>query len=398
MTTTPTPLYYDNCLLTEDDLPNLAAEHKIPFTDLQKACEQIRSKGEVLYSLYPNTTRERLRTFAASITFEPDEALDYTPGEDPTPCLVVNSPQEAATTSLVTVEAHTDAEAVQSPLKPRSKAKKSKLEESVFDLAAELYDEEENDESTEPAPVTQRDEVVESASVALMQAMVGDSASFIITEEGICSINPAHPPTLVHSYQVVSSVLRLSDLSDKVNDKGCWMLGSILAALEDYHGENFNVGQVCEQTEKAENTIRTALSVFKAFKDKRYNLSFSSHKEGFHMKAPLEVKKLILHKAETYELTTKQIRALGSVYRAMEDDTTIRNIRSKQQALDLVSAVESVKVKWLVYEDGRMVELTRTDGSTPDGQMAINLKDKVFFINGEKAGEVERIGVKKAVK
>jgi hypothetical protein len=45
-----------------------------------------------------------------------------------------------------------------------------------------------------------------------------------------------------------------------------------------------------------------------------------------------------------------------------------------------------------------MVELTRTDGSTPDGQMAINLKDKVFFINGEKAGEVERIGVKKAVK
>lgn len=386
---TPIPLYYAGALLSDEDLPFIAEELRIPLTDLNSACEQIRSKGTPLYSLYPSTTRERVRGFASVITFEPEEDSlgKFIAFEDG-----LKTPIPAPSQSSVAPDS---GDPVATPSSATGGAKNVSLVESVFDLAAELYDEEEDEEeSTEPAEPTEHNEVAESAAVMIMQAMVGDSASFLITEEGICSINPARPPSLVHSYQVVTSVLKLPELSDKISDKGCWMLGSILAALEDFHGENFNVGQVCEQTEKAENTIRTALSVFKAFRDKRYNLSFSSHKEGFHMKAPLEVKKLILHKAETYELTTKQIRALGSVYRAMEDDTTIRNIRSKQQALDLVSAVERVKVKWLVYENGLMVELTRTDGSVPDGQMAVDLKNKIFYINGEKAGDVTRPGAK----
>lgn len=404
--TTPIPLYYDNCLLSEDDLPNLAAEHKIPFTDLQKACEQIRAKGEVLYSLYPSTTRERLRTFAASITFEPEETL-VVDG--------LKTDQEALPSPLV---AHSASESVQSPPAAQAKAKNGNPREytppiiTIPDEGLAPYTEEEL-ESTDPAPANPRDEVVESASVALestepaklsesddvtenaaialMRAMTMDEGHFTITEDGVCVINPTSPPSLAHAYQVLESVMKLEPLGNKIKSKAGWMLGSLTASCENHFGENFNVSQVCELTQKSENTVRQALSVFKKFEHKRYNVSHEHHRQAYHMRVPFEVTCLLLSKAEKYDLSAKNLRDLGSIYQKMEDNTVIQNIRSNEQAMDLIDAYKKIKVNFYAYEDGRLVYLTRTNGSIPDGQLVIDTKNKVFYINGEKGGDIETL-------
>ena len=243
--------------------------------------------------------------------------------------------------------------------------------ESGFAEVSELPTENEFD----PEETTERDEIVDHAAHGLMEAFSDSEGCFIISDDGCCRINPDKPPSIQHSLTVVANVLKLKDLGSVVDDKSSWMLGSIISSLEDFHGENFSVSQVCDSTTKAYNTVVTAVGVFKAFKLKRYNLSFSSHKEAHYAKIPDAHKKLILHKAETYKVGPKSIRALCSIAKTMEDDTTIRNIRSQKQALDLIAAYKEAKVVYVVYDEGEWTRVTGLAGEPPEGKIVLNLKD-----------------------
>jgi hypothetical protein len=219
-----------------------------------------------------------------------------------------------------------------------------------------------------------KNEVVESAAIQLMGAMSNDD-SFIITPDGVCTINPNKPPELVHAYQVVSNVLKLRDLGGVVDEKSSWMLGSIISSLRNHFGESFDPSQVAELTEKSYNTIYTAEKVYEAYKDKRFNLPYSHHKEAFFIKIPKESQDLLLKKAETFGLGPKHIRHLGSIIKKMEDDQVVRNIRSKSQAEDLIKANQENKVRYIIFNDDEWFELMGNASSIPTGRLVIDLKN-----------------------
>lgn len=392
MTNAFIPIYFDSALLTEEDYPILCHDFKIPYNDLVSAVEQVRSKGEPLFSLFQSTVRERVRDWFSHVSLSgPDDESET---------LVVDGTQEAPEAIPTNIVALDSGAPVQSAPMPVQKPKKA------LSTKADIVIPEDPTESTEPAPLNEVDSVTDGAAVMLMKAMTSDGGHFIIQDDGICTINPASPPTLVHSYQTIQNVIRLGGLSEKVKDKQSWMLGSITASLEDYHGEAFNIGQVCEQTEKAENTIRQAVSVFRKFKDKKYNLSYSHHQEAYHIKVPWETTCLILHKAECYELSAKNVRSLGSIVKTMDDDQVVRNIRSNQQAHDLIDAYRQAKVNYLCYDEGVWMEITGLDGelpkrSAPDEEddhfpVVLDTKNKLSYANGEKQGDIVKRGLRKA--
>jgi hypothetical protein len=219
-----------------------------------------------------------------------------------------------------------------------------------------------------------KNEIVESAAIQLMGAMSNDD-SFIITPDGVCTINPNKPPELVHAYQVVSNVLKLRDLGGVVDEKSAWMLGSIISSLRNHFGEEFDPSQVVELTEKSYNTIYTAEKVYEAYKDKRFNLPYSHHKEAFFIKIPKESQDLLLRKAETFGLGPKHIRNLGSIIKKMEDDQVVRNIRSKNQAEDLIQAHKENKVRYIIFNEDQWFELMGNASSIPTGRLVIDLKN-----------------------
>jgi len=238
------PLYYQNCLIQPEDFSDLSERFRVPYDTVAEVIEQMQEDGFPNWASYTGTIRQRIGQMVDNISLEPEK-----PSEEAQEESVVESPKK-------------------------------------------------EQESLEPLPVSEEDDIVEHAAISLMQAMSETkTGSFIITEDGICTINKSSPPSLIESYEVVANVLKLRDLAPKMEDKTSWMLGSIIDELENLHGENFEVGQVAETTDKSLNTIWTTVSVYRAFKKKRYKLSFSSHKEAFHQKIPDESKHLILHKA-----------------------------------------------------------------------------------------------------
>jgi hypothetical protein len=232
----------------------------------------------------------------------------------------------------------------------------------------------------EPA---QTDSVVDNAAFGLMNAMSGDD-SFLITSDGICTINPNNPPELTRAYQVVSSVIKLRTLGDVIDDRSSWMLGSITSNLRALFGEDFDPSQVADLDTASYNTIWTAEKVYDTYKGKRYKLSFSHHKEALFQKIDESSKDLILSKAETYELGAKQVRDLSSIVKIMGDDEVIKNIRSKGQAEDLILAYKQNKVTYLVLNENEWVKIKGTASSIPTGRIVIDLKnDTVRKDNGE---------------
>jgi hypothetical protein len=329
-------LYYQNCPVTEEDFSDISGRFRIPYDTVAEVIEQMREDGFPNWASFTGTIRERIGQMVDAISLKPETRPDEA-DEEPQ----VDSPTEQT-------------------------------------------------EAIEPLPVSEEDDIVEHAAISLMQAMSETkTGSFIITEDGVCTINKNSPPSLIESYEVVANVLKLRSLAPKMEDKTSWMLGSIIDELENLHGENFEVGQVAETTDKSLNTIWTTVSVYRAFKKKRYKLSFSSHKEAFHQKIPDESKHLILHKAEVFKLGPKPIRHLACIVKTMGDDQVIKNIRSKQQAEDLILAHKSNKVTYLVFDDG----WKRISGSAsfiPEGKVVIDLKNWTARANNGEPVEIKK--------
>lgn len=251
-------------------------------------------------------------------------------------------------------------------------------------------------EAVEPKPLTRDEEIVDHAATALIQAMMDPSnGSFLVNDEGICTINPAAPPTIENSYIAVHHVMKLRELGPKMDDKTSWMMGSMIDELSKYHGEDFEISQVCDQTTAAYNTMWTAVEVFRAFKNKRYKVSYTHHKEAFFQKIPDESKKLILHKAELYQLNSKDVRALGCIVRKMDDDQVVRNIRSNGQAKDLINAYKANNVTYLVYDDGEWKRISGTVESIPTGKVVIDLKNWTARANNGAPVDIEKVSPKK---
>lgn len=348
-----TPLYYQNCLLTEEDFSEISQRFKIPYDLVAEVVDQMREDGTPNWASFTGTARERIRNMVEYITLEPEDEL---------PDVAAPPVEESATEAPEPVE-----EPVEQPT------------EAI------------TDEPVEPLPKSESEDIVNYAAISLMQAMSEtESGSFLITEDGVCKVNPKSPPSLEQSYDVVAKVIKLRELAPRMDDKTSWMLGSIIDELENLFGENFEVGQVCETTEKSLNTIQTTVAVYRAFKKKRYNLSFSCHKEAFHQKIPAPSKELILHKAEVFGLGPKPIRHLACIVKVMGDDQVVKNIRSKQQADALIAAHKSNKVTYLVYDEGKWQRISGVASVIPQGKVVIDMKNWTARASNGEPVEIQR--------
>ena len=342
--------YFNEAPVDPTDYPFIAAKFKLNYETVQRCVESLQQTGEIPVMAFSGSARERVKNLAAELT------TNLTEETPETEIKVNSSPEESDISNSIEVYDHDREPQI------------TKIQE--FDA---------NDYAPEPSNAV--DEIVDHAAHGLMAAFSNSENCFILSEDGCCRINTENPPTIEHSLIVVSNVLKLKDLGTVVDDKSSWMLGSIVAALEDFHGEDFSISQVCDTTTQAYNTVATAVGVFKAFKNKRYNLSYSCHKEAHYAKIhsdPVlnrQSQNLILHKAETYKIGPKSIRALCSIAKTMEDDTTIKNIRSQKQALDLIAAYKQAKVTYIVFEEGNWTRVNGLAGEPPEGKIVINTKE-----------------------
>lgn len=244
--------------------------------------------------------------------------------------------------------------------------------------------------SVDPLPLTEEKDVVNNAAIALMQAMsANDSGSFIITNDGVCTINRDSPPTLQQSYEVAGKVLKLRELGPKIDDKTSWMLGSIVYELEKFHGKDqFDIGQLVDQTEKAYNTIWQMRQTYEKFKDKRYDLPYSHHKEAMFKDIPDADKHLVLHKAETLKLTSKDVRELCNIIRDTGTNETVKALRTTNQAERLIEENKKQTVVYLVLNEGVLNRVRGTPDSIPTGKMVVDMKNWTVRVNNGEPVEV----------
>ena len=350
-------LYWKGSALNDEDFSELAEEFKISYDLVAEAVAQIKAKGEPLYAQYSGTARERIRNLASQLSFDNKQEED----EEPVP---------------------------KKPAKGKPAPKEEAKEEPVEEKAEN--DTEIDSDESEPAPLTEEQVVVSEAAVSLIQAMAdNEKGHFIIHRDGCCEVNPESPPEITHAYQVVSNVLKLRDLAPVVDDKSSWMLGSFVASLEEYFGEDFSISQVCDINDQSYNTIAQKVAVFKRFKKKRYNLTYSHHQQVHYTKirkdkeANKKSQELILSKAESYKISCKDIRSLCSIAKKMDDDQVIKNIRSHDQAIALIDAYKTNKVLYLVYDEGGWTRVSGLAGQRPQGKVVIDTKEWKAWVGAE---------------
>ena len=326
-------IFYKDSIVDEQQYSEIAQKFKLTYDLVEQAVETLQEGKEINLHAVSGTTRERLRALRDHLT---TTAPEETP-EPENPPIMTPPPTE--------------------PI--------------------------------HPATEDERDEIVSHAAHSLMNAFSDPEGCFIVEPDGCCSINKANPPTLVQSYQAMAHIIKLKELGTAIDDKASWMRGSAICALEELHGENFNVSQLCEESEQKYNTVYQAVNVFKAFRKKRYKVPFSNHQEAFFAKISDDkevddrITHLILHKSEVHKLGPKAVRALCSIAKTMEpDDTVIRNIRSPQQAKDLIQAYKAAKSHFIVYSEEGWVEFNDAVDAEHEGKIVINQKEKTATVNG----------------
>lgn len=349
-------LLHKEAPITEDDYAQLSETYKISINIVEEVVTALRKGNKP--PLYEGTVRQRIRELCADITTQGDSSPGTLPVE------------------------HSATETLRAAPEPQEEAKNPPSEELSEDL--------------EPALTAERESVAEYAATKLLSAMTSEDQSFLISDDGICTVNPHNPPTIQKSYEVVHNVLLLQELPDRMRSKSSWMLGSMVSSLEDLHGEAFSISQMCENDESSYNTIATATGVYKAFQNKRYNVPFTTHKEVHYAKldkepkANKELQKMVLKKCETYDLTSKHARDLCSIIKNHDGTEAVRSIRSHDQAKSLIDAYKSSKAKYFIYNEGQWTWVNGLDGQLPEGAVVLDAKNNKAYAEGKLMGEIAK--------
>ena len=356
--TANTIVYYQEAPLDDSQYAEIAAKFKIPFEAVYRCINVFAETGEIPVMAFSGTTRQRVKELSVALSLSP-------PTEN---TMSLTTPEEVLYSSEE--ESFEESEAAQAL--------------QVFQESDDTEESETNEEEEEA------DEVLNYAASSLMKTFSDPEGFFIIKDNGICIVNPKNPPSIEQSHVAISHALKLGELGKVIDDKSSYMIGSLVASMEDLHGEAFSISQVCPATEKAYNTIAQAVKTVRTFPNPISGLSYSHHQEMANNKIPktklrpdpMVTKKLLLNKAKTYKLGAKQLRSLCSVAKRMEDDTVIRNIRSHGQAMDLIIAYRGNKAQFLVYDQGEFVTFTDSVDSVHQGSIVINLKKLTATANG----------------
>ena len=319
-------VYLDGIPLEDDEIGAVSEEYAIPYDVVAELLAQYRSGKEINGNAYSGVMKNRVNGFISMLSREAAEGLE--------------------------AEAFANLEVV-----------------SKVDVAAVLSDPEQIDDK-------------EQDIAALMQIVTDPiSEHFVIREGGQATLRMDNPPSLEQAYKVIDRIFVARDVTEKIDDYSTWLLGSITSELENHFGNQFDVSQVIEVSDKAYNTIVTAVSVFKEYNGRKFNLSFSHHKEAFYSKIEKADKDLILKKAEEIGLSAKNVRSLASICKKL-GNSVIVDLTSKDQVDDLIAACKDASVDYVTCDENNLWKRTKSM-TEPTAAIVINLKTNVIKINGK---------------
>lgn len=319
-------VYLDGIPLEDDEIGAVSEEYAIPYDVVAELLAQYRSGKEINSNAYSGVVKNRVNGFISMLSREVAEGVE--------------------------AEAFANLEVV-----------------SKVDVAAVLSDPEQIDDK-------------EQDIAALMQIVTDPiSEHFVIREGGQATLRMDNPPSLEQAYKVIDRIFVARDVTEKIDDYSTWLLGSITSELENHFGNQFDVSQVIEVSDKAYNTIVTAVSVFKEYNGRKFNLSFSHHKEAFYSKIEKADKDLILKKAEEIGLSAKNVRSLASICKKL-GNSVIVDLTSKDQVDDLIAACKDASVDYVTCDENNLWKRTKSM-TEPTAAIVINLKTNVIKIDGK---------------
>jgi hypothetical protein len=315
-------VYLDGIPVENDDLGAISEEYSIPYDVVAELVAQYSNGKDVTSNAYSGVVKKRVDEFISLLSRE--------------------EVASAETQAFAKLEVVNVAEAISDP---------EQVEEKKEDIAA------------------------------LMQIVTDPiSEHFVIREGGQATLRADNPPTLKQAYKVIDRIFVARNLTEKIDDYSTWLLGSITSELENYFGSQFDVSQVGEISDKAYNTIVTAVGVFKEYNGRKFALSFSHHKEAFYAKIEKVDKDLILKKAEEIGLSAKNVRSLASICKKL-GNSVITDLTSKEQVDDLIAACKDATVDYIICDANDLWKRTKSM-TEPTGKIVINLKKSTIKIDG----------------
>lgn len=232
-----------------------------------------------------------------------------------------------------------------------------------------------------------RDNVAGSGniSLALESAMAGAFVTglddhFIMSADRTLVMNRENPPTIAEAYRGLQALLGLEQTMTRVENFFAWNLGAYLDECETFFGNEFDMGQVAEQTERTYNTLITTLNVFRAFRARRRALSFTHHKEVYYAAVPDEDKNRILDTAERLLLSVADQRKLTSYTRHHGFPTGVEEILDREELLERVT-IRNTRSKFIFQHNDRWWSFTGQAGDIPWGANPILNADSMEIVS-----------------
>lgn len=190
---------------------------------------------------------------------------------------------------------------------------------------------------------------------------------FFDGDTGFLAVNPANPPTLQESAEVVSRLVNIHHAAGALEDFSSWQTGALIHSIELSHGEEFSLSQYCEINEENYNRMITALNTFKFFQNQRYDLSFSHHKEAFYTKN-LEDDQIhsCLNLAQNLNMSIRDFRKLLRFVKVNGITRDITNAENKEQLLEtLVNSDPDLRQRYLICMNGQWFKTKTMRDSIP---------------------------------
>jgi hypothetical protein len=306
-------IYLDGVIVNDEEIPFLSEEYSIPFDIISELIANYRAGKSIKSDAYTGVLKKKVDEFIV--------------------CLSREAPQEACD-DFAPMEVITYQEVVE-----------GQAEDKADDVAA------------------------------MIQIVTNPiSEHFVIREGGQATLRADNPPTLEQAYKVIDRIFVARETTNKIDDYSTWLLGSITAELEGYFGNEFDVSQVSEISDKAYNTIVTAVGVFKEYNGRKYPLSFSHHKEAYYAKIEKEDKDLLLSKAVELDLSAKDVRSMASIIKRLGNSVII-GLTDKSQIKDLIAACKDATVDYVIYDKESNLWKRTKALMEPQGDLVINLNE-----------------------
>lgn len=228
------------------------------------------------------------------------------------------------------------------------------------------------------------------SQVAASGLMAGyEDKVLFVGNDGMMVINPENPPTLTESYEITNRLFLIKDAASKLEEFSCWQMGSWFDSCETTYGEEYSISQICNITEESYNKFVTYMNTFRAFRNKRYKLSFTHHREAFYRKLDEDAMHEVLGISEKLSLTCAEQRKLMTYCQNTGLEYLDEEDLSNKEALMMRINVRDPRRNYIFHFEGVWRHHRGTRSALPVGAQTIMCTDNWCMIDPATGEEAE---------